>query len=263
MRSPLSGLADVPALRIADGARADFDDRVAVETPVALVYNGEPHAVMMASPTDLEDFLLGFSLTEGIVASPDELALVERLVTERGVSLQALIPHARLEALRERRRSLAGRSGCGLCGIESLAAALPRPPRVGGGGRHAASDIADALARLAESQPLNRASGGVHAAAYAARDALVVREDVGRHNAVDKLVGALARAPAGEGVLVVTSRASYEIVLKAAMAGIAVVAAVSAPTDLAIRVAGEAGITLVAFARGGSMNVYTGAERIS
>jgi FdhD protein len=257
------GLHAVEALRVARQARTAFEDRVAVETPIALVYNGEPHAVMMATPLDLEDFALGFSLTEGIVASAHELELVERGESELGISLQLLIPHACLEALRTRRRGLEGRSGCGLCGLETLDAAVRPVPRVAQGVVDRGSGNHDAVERLAQSQVLNAASGGVHAAAWVEPGALRVREDVGRHNALDKLVGSLARAPAGPGFLLMSSRASYEIVHKAAMAGISVVAALSAPTDLAIRIARDAGMTLVAFARGGSMTVYANPQGVA
>ncbi len=261
MPQDLSGLAATRAARLVRGARERFDDTVAEETAIALVYNGEPHAVMMASPTDLEDFLLGFSLTEGVVATPAELTLVDRSESARGISLQALIPHGRLEALRERRRGLEGRTGCGLCGIESLEQAIRPVPRVARPKPVEASAIADALAALAARQTMNRASGGVHAAAFVSGGRLLVREDVGRHNALDKLVGALAREPRrDDGFLLVTSRASYEIVHKAAVAGIGVVVAVSAPTALAIRVAEEAGIALAAFARGESMTLYANGD---
>ncbi|HET9482729.1 MAG TPA: formate dehydrogenase accessory sulfurtransferase FdhD [Xanthomonadales bacterium] len=256
------GLQPAVATRIANGGRVSFDDRVASEMPVAFVYNGEPHAVMMATPLDLEDFALGFALTEGVVADASEFELVDCTRTDAGISLQAVVPHARFEALRTRRRAMEGRAGCGLCGVETLDAAIRPVPAVAPGNAIPADAITAGIARLATLQPLNAASGGVHAAAWIEPETLRVREDVGRHNALDKLVGALARAPAGPGFLLMTSRASYEIVHKAATAGIAVVAALSAPTDLAIRIAERAGVTLVAFARSESMTIYTNGHRI-
>jgi formate dehydrogenase accessory protein FdhD len=250
------------------------NDWVIEETPVALLYNGLSFAVMMATPTDLDDFALGFALCEGVVASADEFRLVDVVRHAQGIALHAAIPQARFDALESRQRTLEGRSGCGLCGVSSLEAALRPARRVGAGPRLNADEIQRGLARLAEVQPLNSRSGSAHAAAFFAGEHLCVREDVGRHNAVDKVVGALHRnGPDGlanggvanaidGGYLAVTSRASYEIVQKAANAGIAVVVAMSAPTDLAIRHAEAAGITLIAFARDRRMNVYTVPERI-
>jgi formate dehydrogenase accessory protein FdhD len=259
-------LQSVHALRLREDARLPHDDRVIVEAPIALLYNGEPFAVMMATPDSLEDFALGFALSEGIVATPAEFRLVDVVRHEQGASLHAAIPQARFDALQERRRGLEGRSGCGLCGVESLQAAMRPVPRVGLSRAVALDEIRAALAALAQRQPLNALSGGVHAAGFAHGGQLLVREDVGRHNALDKLIGAMAAhrpaLPAGDGFLVITSRASYEIVHKAATAGIGLVVAISAPTDLAIRTAEAAGMTLAAFARGESVNVYTHYERI-
>ena len=187
--------------------------------------------------------------------------------TTRASRCTRAIPQARFDALQERRRGLEGRSGCGLCGVESLQAALRPVPRVATPAVGQRAAIHAALAALAEQQPLNSHSGGVHAAGFAHAGGLLVREDVGRHNALDKLVGAMAThepdAARQDGFLVITSRASYEIVHKAATAGIAVVVAISAPTDLAIRTADAAGITLAAFARGDLLNVYTHADGIA
>ncbi len=268
------GLRAIAAWRVAAHGRERFDDRVIEETPVALLYNGVPFAVMMATPCDLEDFALGFALTEGVVAEPHEFELVDMLRTGHGISLQGSIPSQRFEAVEARKRTLTGRSGCGLCGAETLQEAIRPVPRVESGLVITRGDVTAALARLASHQPLNDHSGGVHAAGFARAggDAMIVREDVGRHNALDKLVGALARAvpemqalraDGGNGLLVITSRASYEIVHKAAQAGFAVIAAISAPTALAIRVAEEAGVTLIAFARGEAMNVYTHPRRVA
>lgn len=267
-----SGLQTAQALRIEPGRRETFDDCVVEEMPVALLYNGRPYAVMMATPRDLEDFALGFALSEGIVEHADEFELVDCLRGKHGISLQALIPHARFEAIEQRKRNLAGRSGCGLCGVESLQEAIRPLQRVEADRRIDSAMVRDGLRRLAAQQPLNARSGGVHAAGYAHGSGILVREDVGRHNALDKLIGALARADTNHaaklackesaGFLAITSRASYEIVHKAASAGIAVIAAISAPTSLAIDLADEAGVTLIAFARAEAMNVYTHPQRI-
>ncbi|MEO6969013.1 MAG: formate dehydrogenase accessory sulfurtransferase FdhD [Rhodanobacteraceae bacterium] len=266
------GLRGAPALRIEGAGRDTFVDCVVEETPVALLYNGRPYAVMMATPRDLADFALGFALSEGVVERATEFELVDCLRGEHGISLQALIPAARFEALETRKRNLAGRSGCGLCGVESLQEAIRPLGRVESDPRIDSETVRGGLRRLAEHQPLNTRSGGVHAAAFVHPDGILVREDVGRHNALDKLIGALANAADhdaaaiawrnGAGFLAITSRASYEIVHKAASAGIAVIAAISAPTSLAIRLADEAGMTLIAFARADAMNIYTHPQRI-
>ncbi len=262
-----TGLRTHAALHVADGMATSRDEAVIEETPVALLYNGLPFAVMMATPTDLEDFALGFALGEGIVDDAGEFALVDIVRSERGVALHAAIPQRRFDALAGRGRNLEGRSGCGLCGIESLEAAVRPLPRIEAGPRLDAARIHAGLAALAQRQPLNAQCGGAHAAGFVFDTHAVVREDVGRHNAVDKVVGALHRASPrldpGSGFLAVTSRASYEIVAKAARAGIAIVAALSAPTDLAIRQAEAANLTLIAFARDGRMNVYSVRERIA
>ncbi|HXS73546.1 MAG TPA: formate dehydrogenase accessory sulfurtransferase FdhD [Rhodanobacteraceae bacterium] len=273
---PAEGLHIVSALRIESGQRQEAPDRVIEETPVAMLYNGIAHAVMMATPCDLEDFALGFALTEGIIENAAEFELVDCLRTEHGISLQALIPQIRLDELSHRKRNLAGRSGCGLCGVESLEQAV-RPLRsIESDTCVAIAMVNRGLQQLAEQQPLNRCSGGVHAAGYVYAGGILAREDVGRHNALDKLIGALARPDstegvsrdassawrAGSGLLAITSRASYEIVHKAASAGIAVIAAISAPTSLAIKLADQAGVTLIGFARAQTMNVYTHPRRL-
>lgn len=262
------GFREIEVLRAGNAGREQARDQVIAETPVALVYNGVPFAVMMATPCDLEDFALGFALSEGIVANAAEFELVDALKTERGISLQGLIPRERFDILQRRKRSLSGRSGCGLCGIESLEEAVRPTPRVVDGPRFDRAAIAAGMRKLAQGQPLNAATGGAHAAAFISKkQAAIVREDVGRHNALDKLIGALARAsispPVASGFLAITSRASWEMVHKAAHAGIAVIAAISAPTSLAIEAADAAGITLIAFARDESMNIYTHAARIA
>jgi FdhD protein/phenylacetyl-CoA:acceptor oxidoreductase accessory protein len=247
----------VSAVRIEGDERRGFADEVIAEAPIALLYNGLAFAVMLATPADLEDFALGFSLSEGIVTGADEWSLLERVDTTDGITLDMAIPQARADALEERRRGLAGRSGCGLCGVESLQAALPPIAHLERGAPVPAAHVRDALAQLAGRQPLNHRSGGVHAAAFVHDGGLLVREDVGRHNALDKVLGARARAGVRDGFIVVTSRASVEMVHKTATLGIGMLVAISAPTSLAIALAEQAGLTLVAFARGESMTVYT------
>ncbi len=256
------GLKPAAGLRVSGDHGEWFVDQVVEETPVALLYNGHPHVVMMATPSDLEDFALGFALTEGIVADAGEFRLVDCLRTGHGISLQAAIPQHRFDTLSARSRNLAGRSGCGMCGIETLEAAIRPVRKLVDDACVSTAAIGDGLRLIEQAQPLNRISGGVHAAAFVHANGTLVREDVGRHNALDKLVGALASAGVGKGFLVITSRASYEIVHKAAAAGIAIVVAMSAPTDLAIRIAEQAGITLVAFARRQTMTIYTHSERV-
>ncbi|BDU17398.1 formate dehydrogenase accessory sulfurtransferase FdhD [Lysobacter auxotrophicus] len=258
-------LQPVQALRLRADDREPHADRVIVETPVALLYNGESFAVMMATPESLEDFALGFALSEGVVGDASEFRLVDIVRHEGGIALHAAIPQARFDALAERRRGMEGRSGCGLCGVESLQAALRPVPHVASPVRVDVATIRAALDALAAQQPLNALSGGVHAAGFAHAGGLLVREDVGRHNALDKLVGAMSHAAIAPdaGFVVITSRASYEIVHKAATAGIGVVVAISAPTDLAIRTAEAAGVTLAAFARGDSLNLYSHPARIA
>jgi FdhD protein len=242
-----------------DGAVATRPDWLADEVPVALVADGISQAVMLATPADLEDFALGFALTEGWIARADELYAVEALATPQGIELQMALAASRRWALRERRRSLAGRTGCGLCGVESLAAVerpLPAvmPPAL------ALGALARAVDELGHRQPLNALTGATHAAAWCASDGAVqlVREDIGRHNALDKLVGAMARAGVrpGEGFVTVTSRASFEMVHKAAAAGVGLLAAVSAPTARAVRTADACGLALAGFVRGDDAVFY-------
>ena len=241
-------------------------DRVAEEVPVAFVYNGLAHAVMMASPADLEDFALGFSLSEAILAAPSELLRIDVVPLDEGVLLRLVIAPERCAPLEEQRRHLAGRTGCGLCGAETIEQAVRHPPRVGAGPKVTHAALHAAFAHLARSQPLNAKTGGVHAAAWAtpAGELVAVREDVGRHNALDKLIGAVMRAGyrMDEGFALITSRASFEMAQKAATVGIGLIAAISAPTGLAIRLAEETGLTLVAFARDGKHNVYANPARV-
>jgi FdhD protein len=241
--------------------------RVPEETAVALVFNGTSHAVMMATPADYEDFAVGFALSEEIVAAAAEIESIEAVELEAGVELRLWIDARRMAALSERRRQMAGPTGCGLCGVESLAAALRPLPSVGTGVRIHWTDVPAAFAALAGAQTLNAETRAVHAAGFwtAERGLVAAREDVGRHNALDKLVGALARQSLDptSGIVVVTSRVSIEMVQKTVIAGATVLAAVSAPTAHAIRLAEATGLTLVAVARGDDFEVFTAPGRIA
>jgi len=262
---PPSGAVEKRVQRRRNGRIEQAADWVAAEVPVALSYNGEPFAVMMATPDRLEDFALGFTLSEGIAAAKD-VHVVAIEPSLEGISIRLTIPDDAAAALAERRRNLQGRSGCGICGTESIEAVLRPPPPVGAGASATVAALERALGELRALQPLNALTGATHAAAWAdARGALVcVREDVGRHNALDKLIGALARQGAdfGAGFAVVTSRASYEMAMKAAQAGIAMLAAISAPTALAIALADSAGLTLIGFARDDGCVVYSHPHRL-
>lgn len=240
-------------------------DELAAEVPVALEYNGISHAVVLATPGDLEDFARGFSLTEGIVRSMDDIYAIEITRQSNGVVLQLTIASACLHSLRLRRRNLTGRTGCGLCGVESLDDIhrhLPALPLRSG--FLPAGSISRALNRLAGGQPLRQQTGATHGAAWATLDGhiLFVREDVGRHNALDKIIGQLHSAGhrPEEGFVVISSRASFEIIQKAAAAGVSAVVAVSAPTSLAVSMATDLNIMLAGFARGEDFTVYTHPE---
>ena len=243
-----------------------LDDHIAEEVPVAFVYNSEPFAVMMATPADLEDFATGFALSEGIVAARGDLVIerIEQLI--EGIEIRMTIPDHRAEALAQRRRSMSGRSGCGVCGSELLEAALRYPPPVRTDVRITVPALRRALRELRAGQTINARTGATHAAGWAALDGALqlVREDVGRHNALDKLIGAMhaAGCDPATGFVVVTSRASYEMAMKAASAGVSLMAAVSAPTALAISLADHANLTLVGFARDDGHAVYTHGQRL-
>ncbi|MGA2862227.1 MAG: formate dehydrogenase accessory sulfurtransferase FdhD [Steroidobacteraceae bacterium] len=256
-REPLQA---VSAHRVDGEDTHDVSESLAAEVPVAMQYNARPHAVMMATPSNLDDFAFGFALTERIIASVSELTLADTLWTEHGVALEMLIPQQRFLALQSRERNLTGRTGCGLCGTATLEAAIRPVRRVDPNGPRAdVQALREGMRRLAALQPLNDASGAVHAAALLTTDGgFTVREDVGRHNAIDKAVGAVMRAGQLPHSLLVTSRASYEVVHKAAEVGCRLVAAISAPTALALRLAQEAGVTLVGWTRPPRLTVYCG-----
>jgi FdhD protein len=276
---PISPLGPVPGLgysqpfvtraltHLSDGSGISGEAAIAEEIPVAFVYNGESFVVVMASPTDLDDLAVGFSITEGVVANVADIERIDTVRHSRGIELQMVIPPADAERLSERRRGMNARTGCGLCGVESIDEVL-RPPRVvTSQATFAREALWRASAELDTRQPVNSETRAVHAAAFADGSGalIVVREDVGRHNALDKVIGALARSSSAldAGFLVVTSRASYELVQKAATAGAPLLAAISRPTSLAIELADQAHITLVGLLRGRSANVYSHPERLA
>jgi FdhD protein len=242
-------------------------DYIAEEVPVSFIYNGTPHVVMLATPTNLEEFALGFSITEGIIKKPQELLSARIYNRANGIEVYLQIPEERSECLADKGRNLAGRSGCGLCGASTLQQAIRQPNIVNGSLTLSASELFFALADIKQRQTLNQLTGSVHAAAWVVpgQGVLDIREDVGRHNALDKLIGSLLHSGKNlaAGFVIVTSRASYELVQKAACVGITMLAAISAPTGLAIRLAEEAGLTLIGFARDDQHVVYTHPRRLT
>jgi FdhD protein len=277
-------LSEVAVTRWRDGVVSQAADKVAEEVPIALIYNGVSHAVMLATPQDLEDFALGFSLSEGILQSKSELYDVEIVVQTQGIELRLEVASEAFAKLKERRRNLVGRTGCGLCGAESLEQAL-RLPVKGLQVREKSSSleaniheasraslamvdakaIQAAFKAIQTKQVLQQATGATHACAWvnAEGEIELLREDVGRHNAMDKLIGALTKLPArNSGFVLTSSRASVEMVQKVAIAGYKVLAAISAPTGLAVRIAEDYGVTLVGFLRDQQFVIYTHADRI-
>jgi FdhD protein len=260
--------ASSPVDRVAwRGGVAQGQREVAAETPVAFVYDGGTEAVMMATPADLADFALGFSLNDGVVASAADIESVDVVEAGRGVELRVTLKVRDRERLVTRRRLRAGPAGCGLCGVESIAEAVRPLPFVEGGAVFTIAEIIDAMRSMRAHQALNARTHAVHAAGlYVRGEGLVaVREDVGRHNALDKLAGALVRAgrKASEGAVLMTSRVSVELVQKAAMMGASVLAAVSAPTVLALEEAETAGLTVAGIVRDDGLEVFTHPMRLS
>src|SRR5271166_5452418 len=239
---------------------------LAEEVPVAFSYNGATHAVLMATPDDLEDFAFGFSYTEGILTTPAEIAELAVVSVADGIVLRVWLTGDRSDAFAARRRRFVGPAGCGMCGLESLAEANRAIPMAGGDLQVSRQDIAEAVAALPAGQQLNMQTRAVHAAAFWQPDqGLVLREDVGRHNALDKLAGAFLRTgcSAAGGVIVLSSRISIELVQKAGMMGAAIIVGVSAPTALAVRAAESTGLTLIGIARDDGFEVFTHPERIT
>ena len=249
-------------IEAANGLSHESHRTIAVETPVALSYGDAPYAVMMASPGDAEDFAYGFSLTEGVVRSAEEIRGVNVAAQDGGLRVEIELAPGRFREHLARRRAMTGRTSCGLCGVETVEQ-LPQAERLAPAAPIAREALFSALANLENNQKLNAATRAVHAAAFCSRDGaiLAVREDVGRHNALDKLIGALLRdkVPARDGFIVVTSRASFEMVEKAAIAGATTLVAISAPTSLAIERAEALGLTLAAVARADGVMVFAGA----
>jgi FdhD protein len=258
MAAPATSCRQVGRLRA--GTWSQADDELAEEVAVALEYNGISHAVMMATPADLEAFALGFSISEGIIGSAREFYGVEVKHGASGITAHIDIASAAFGQLKERRRSMTGRTGCGLCGVDSLDQVMRPLPWLAPSRALSARAIRRALAGVKQMQPLNRITGATHAALWCDSDGALHRgfEDVGRHNALDKLIGGLAQSDTelSDGFALITSRASVEMVLKAATAGISALVAISAPTALAARTAQQCGMTLIAFARGEDFVAY-------
>ncbi|QEI09190.1 formate dehydrogenase accessory sulfurtransferase FdhD [Pigmentiphaga aceris] len=261
---PVSRQVDI--VRISHGQRSVQTDALAEEIAIALEFNGISYATMLATPADLEDFAIGFSLSEGVVAHPREIRGVDILPGCDGIVVQVEIATEREVAMKARRRAMAGRTGCGLCGVESLDKVIRPVGRVPSGGDVSLAQLSHALTVMRGRQSLHDTTGATHAAGFmaASGDVSLVREDVGRHNALDKLIGALARARIDTegGAAIVSSRASYEMVQKTASAGIGVLVAVSAPTALAVRLAQDAGLVLIGFMRGEQCVVYSHTDRL-
>jgi len=256
----------VPRQAWRNGSSSTGERILAEEVPVAFSYDGATHAVLMATPDDLEDFALGFSYTEGIVTTPAEIAELAVVSIAEGIVLRMWLVGARSDAFAARRRRFVGPAGCGMCGLESLAEANRTIPMARYELRVSRQDIEEAVAALPASQLLNMQTRAVHAAAFWRPDQdLVLREDIGRHNALDKLAGALLRTgrSTADGVIVLSSRISIELVQKAGMIGATIIVGVSAPTALAVRTAEATGLTLVGIARDDGFEVFTHPERIT
>ena len=241
-------------------------DFVAEEVPVVLVYNDKPHVVMLCTPVDLEDFAIGFSMTENIVRSIADIQSVKVYQRSKGIEVRLSIPESCSSQMADKGKNMTGRTGCGLCGATTLEQAIRPVRKVGEGLKLDATLLTQAFNDLNARQHINQLTGAIHAAAWLDKNQglLQVREDVGRHNALDKLIGSLAKANVdfSQGWLLVTSRASYEMVQKAASVGISLLAAISAPTALAINLAEQSGLTLIGFARGDRHVVYTHPHRL-
>jgi FdhD protein len=260
--------AQVVARRIwREGSPSVGSRSIPEETAAALTYNGGTYAVMMTTPQDLEDFAVGFSLSEGVISSSADIDSLDIMPLDDGVELRMWLSTPKADRLRQRRRHIAGPTGCGLCGIESILEAMRPAAVVGPGPQLSPEQIMTAMQSLSPRQKLNIETRAVHAAAFwnATSGIVALREDVGRHNALDKLSGALARGSVvtSEGIILLTSRVSVEMVQKSAAIGVPVMVAVSAPTALAVRMANAAGITLAAIARADGFEVFTHPFRIA
>ncbi|ALP40822.1 formate dehydrogenase accessory sulfurtransferase FdhD [Aeromonas schubertii] len=247
-----------------DGVTRDQEMLIPCETPVALIYNGIAHSVMMCSASDLEDFAVGFSLSEGIIDSPRDIHDIEQLDGCRGIELHITLANRCVYRLKEKRRAMAGRTGCGICGSESLEQVVRPLPPLQDSQRLPVARIDKALAALGPLQQLGQRTGATHAAVHLDREGniLAIREDVGRHIALDKLVGHLCRSGRRDGAILVTSRASFEMVQKCACAGVEILLAISAATELAVERAEQTGLTLAGFCRPGRAEIYSGHQRL-
>jgi FdhD protein len=263
---PATVSAEVEIERWSAGALTHTTDLVAEEMPVALVYHEVPHVVMLATPADLEDYAVGFTLSEALVASPEEIRGVEVRYGALSADVHISVAWERFTQLLQRRRNLAGRTGCGLCGAETADDAIRECAPVPEGVSVTSAALHAAIKELSGRQPINARTGSVHAAAWVVpgEGIALVREDVGRHNALDKTIGALSRARRDftAGYMLITSRASYEMVQKCATVGISLLIALSAPTAFAVRLAQRSGLTLVAFARTDQHVVYAHPHRV-
>ena len=263
---PYTPTCEINVERWRDGVVNQARDRVAEEVPVALTYHGTPHVVMLTTPADLEDLAIGFTLSEAIVADRREIRSVAVKVRGDALEVQINIAAERFSELLRRQRNLTGRTGCGLCGAETVEDAIRNPARVKTGIKVSASELHAALAALGSRQEINTQTGSVHAAAWVlpGKGIQLVREDVGRHNALDKVIGAVVRSQGdfASGYFLITSRASYEMVQKTVTAGASLLAAVSAPTAFAVRLAQVSDLTLVGFAREHTHVVYAHPQRL-
>jgi FdhD protein len=250
-----------------DGNSRECPRAIPEETAIALTYNGGTYAVMMGTPQDLRDFALGFSLNEAIVQSKDDIRSLDIVELDDGIELRTWLDASKAELINERRRHIAGSTGCGICGIESIAEAVRPPVAVPSGRSFLPREIMTAMQGIAPLQRINAETRSVHAAAFwtPARGIVSLREDVGRHNALDKLAGSLAQdgIVTSEGMVLLTSRVSVEMVQKTAAIGAPLMVAVSAPTALAVRTADAAGITLAAIARADGFEIFTHPARIA
>jgi FdhD protein len=252
--------AEHRTVRITPADSAPGTRTLANEVPVALEFDGSPYAVMMLTPSDLEDFAVGFALSERIIARADEIARIDIRYGSRGIGVDVRLEKEHSQRLAQRRRAIPGQSGCGICGLTTIEEALPQLAPLTAAPTVTAKALFRALAALPARQSLNQQTGAVHAASFCRADGeiLAVREDVGRHNAFDKIIGHLAREaidPAS-GFALLTSRCSYELVQKSVLARIPILATISAPTELAVSIAREANLTLVALARGDSVLLF-------
>ena len=255
---------------VKNGIKKDSVECIAEETPIAMVFNGISHVVMMATPDNLEDFAKGFSISENIVSDVEEIYSIEVNRTDVGIEIDINISNEAFNKLKDKRRNLIGRTGCGLCGAESLNQVFNHHNSIQAITQQSvfsAKNISLALDKLSKHQIIQQQTGATHAAALCNQDGkiLFVREDVGRHNALDKLIGTFYNHDSlniKNPFIIISSRASYEMIQKAATLKVALVVAISAPTALAVRLANKLGITLLGFARGKNYNIYTHKERI-